>query len=131
VPLVDYRCDHCDTVHEVFAPSPVADAIACPDCGERARRRFGLGGLLGVRPARAARDRLDRERATKPPPDAAAYQRAHDHHHHHHHGHHHGPDDHHHADPHLPPSNAHLSPTKPYLPPTNPRQPPTAKEEQP
>ena len=92
--LVDYRCDGCAAVHEVFAPSPVADAIACPACGAVARRRFGLGGLLGVRPARAAKDRLDRERATKPPLDAAGRPRLHDHHHatvttdHDHHHHH-------------------------------------------
>ena len=93
--LVDYRCDGCDRVHEVFAPSPVADAITCPECGAVARRRFGLGGLLGVRPARTAKDRLDRERATKPPLDAAGGQRLRHHHgHDHHHSHHH-----HHSDP--------------------------------
>jgi putative FmdB family regulatory protein len=102
--LVDYRCDHCGAVHEVFAPSPVADAIACPDCGEPARRRFGLGGLLGVRPARAARDRLDRERATKPAVDLTAHPPTYHHHGHGHapgDGHDHGPDHHHHhsADP--------------------------------
>src|SRR5881227_1388195 len=88
MPLVDYRCDACDTTHEVFAPSPVADSIPCPACGATARRKFGLGGLLGVRPARQARDRLDRERATH-----AADHHTHGHDHHHHHGH-----DHHHHD---------------------------------
>jgi hypothetical protein len=95
VPLVDYRCDDCTAVHEVFASSPVVDTIACPACGAAARRRFGLGGLLGVRPARQAKDRLDRERATKAPMDPASRQRLREHQHGH--DHHHGPDhDHHH-----------------------------------
>jgi putative FmdB family regulatory protein len=99
VPLVDYRCDACATVHEVFAASPVADAIACPACGGAAHRRFGLGGLLGVRPARRAKDRLDRERATQAPMDAAGRQRLRDHQHGHDHDHHHTHDhhDHHHT----------------------------------
>ena len=87
MPLVDYRCDACAATHEVFASSPVADTIACPACGATARRRFGLGGLLGVRPARKAKDRLDRERATKAPMDAAARQRLRDHQHGHDHHH--------------------------------------------
>jgi ribosomal protein S27E len=91
--LVDYRCDGCDAVHEVFAPSPVADTIACPDCGEVARRRFGLGGLLGVKPAKAAKDRLDRQRATRRP---SSWDPAHDHDHHHH-THDHHDHEHHHA----------------------------------
>jgi len=103
VTLVDYRCDVCAATHEVFASSPVADAIVCPACGATARRRFGLGGLLGVRPARKAKERLDRERATKAPLGAAARQRLldhqrghdHDHGHHHSHDHHHGQGHHH------------------------------------
>lgn len=89
--LVDYRCDGCDAVHEVFAATPVAESITCPGCGGVARRRFGLGGLLGVKPAKAAKDRLDRQRATRQPVPWDPKQ-DHDHHHHHHHGH-----DHHHA----------------------------------
>jgi hypothetical protein len=103
VPLVDYRCDGCAATHEVFASSPVADAIACPACGDTARRRFGLGGLLGVRPARKAKERLDRERATTAPLDPAARQRLRDHlhgHDHHHDGHHHSHDHHHGHDHH-------------------------------
>jgi hypothetical protein len=102
--LVDYRCDGCAATHEVVASSPVADSIVCPDCGARARRRFGIGGLLGVRPARAAKERLDRERSMKPPLDATARQRLHDHLRgdgHDHVAHQHGNDghhDHHHHD---------------------------------
>jgi putative FmdB family regulatory protein len=98
VPLVDYRCDACATVHEVFAPSPVVDTIACPACGRAAQRRFGIGGLLGVRPARQAKDRLDRERATKAPMDATSRQRLREHQH----GHDHHHDDHHHGHDHRP-----------------------------
>jgi len=79
MPLVDYRCDACGATREVFAPSPVADTAACADCGRLARRQYGLGGLLGVRPAKRAKDRLDRERATRTPMDAAERQRLHDH----------------------------------------------------
>jgi putative FmdB family regulatory protein len=86
MPLVDYRCEPCMTTHEVFAASPVADVIACPACGGPARRRFGLGGLLGVRPARQARERLDRERALAP---KAQDHHGHSHHDHDHHGHSH------------------------------------------
>ncbi len=102
MPLVDYRCDACAAVVEIFAPSPVADTIDCPDCGGAARRRFGLGGLLGVRPARQAKDRLDRERATRAPMDAASRQRLreHQHGHDHHHGPDHNHDDHHHGHEH-------------------------------
>ena len=104
MPLVDYRCDACAATHEVLAASPIAAAIACPACGEIARRRFGLGGLLGVRPARKAKEGLDRERAIKAPLDAAARQRLRDHQHghdHHHDGHQHGHDhDHHHGHDH-------------------------------
>jgi putative FmdB family regulatory protein len=107
VQLVDYRCNGCGATHEVFASSPVADSVACPDCGATARRRFGLGGLLGVRPARKAKERLDRERATKEPLDAAGRQRLrdhlHGHDHHHAHDHHHDDHDgheHHHAHDH-------------------------------
>ena len=91
MPLVDYRCDACATTHELFAPSPVADRLSCPSCGAVARRRFGIGGLLGVRPGRQAKDRLDRERATRAPMDAADRQRLRDHQHghDHHHGHDH------------------------------------------
>ena len=91
MPLVDYRCGSCGATHEVFATSPVVDRITCPACGGGAQRRYGLGGLLGVRPARKAKDRLDRERATQVPMDAAARQllRDHQHGHDHHHGHDH------------------------------------------
>jgi hypothetical protein len=85
--LVDYRCDGCAATHEVVASSPVADSIVCPDCGMVARRRFGIGGVLGVRPSRAAKERLDRERATKAPLDAAARRRLQDHLHGHGHDH--------------------------------------------
>lgn len=89
--LVDYHCDACGATHEVFAPSPVPDTTTCPDCGGSARRRYGLGGLLGVRPARRARERLDRERAERAT-NADAHAQGHVHHHgHHHHDHH---DDH-------------------------------------
>ena len=87
---MDYRCGACAATHEVLAAFPIAAAIACPACGETARRRFGLGGLLGVRPARKAKEGLDRERAIKAPLDAAARQRLRDHQHghdHHHVGH--------------------------------------------
>ena len=86
MPLVDYRCEPCATTHEVFAPSPVPDVMTCPACGGLARRRFGLGGLLGVRPARQARERLDRERATQ---SADHGRPVHHPHEHDHHGHHH------------------------------------------
>jgi putative FmdB family regulatory protein len=95
VPLVDYSCPSCGATHELFAASPIAETIACPSCGAAAQRRFGLGGLLGVRPARRAKDRLDRERATQAPMDAGArrrlreHQHGHDHHHDHHHSHDH------------------------------------------
>jgi putative FmdB family regulatory protein len=79
VPLVDYRCDSCGSTREIFAASPMADVIACPECGGATRRQYGLGGLLGVRPAKRAKDRLDRERATRVPLDAADRQRLHDH----------------------------------------------------
>jgi hypothetical protein len=85
--LVDYRCDGCAATHEVVASSPVADSIVCPQCGALARRRFGIGGLLGVRPGRAARERLDRERATKAPLDVPARRRLQDHLHGHSHDH--------------------------------------------
>jgi hypothetical protein len=96
---VDYRCDGCGATHEVYASSPVADDIVCPDCGATARRRFGLGGLVGVKPSRKAKDLLDRERATKAPLDAGERRRLqeHLHGHGHHHADHH---DHHHADHH-------------------------------
>ena len=87
MPLVDYRCDACAEQHEWFAPVPVADTMTCPSCGGTARRRFGLGGLVGVRPARQAKDRLDRERATRAPMDAAARQRVREHQHGHDHQH--------------------------------------------
>jgi putative FmdB family regulatory protein len=87
MPLVDYRCEPCTTTHEVFTTSPVPEAIACPLCGGPARRRFGLGGLLGVRPARGARERLDRERAMQPKDQR---HQSHHHHDHDHDGHHHG-----------------------------------------
>jgi putative FmdB family regulatory protein len=99
MPLVDFRCDACGVTHEVFAASPVADTVACPACGGAARRQYGMGGLLGVRPARRARDRLDRERATRTPMDAAARQRLRDHQHGHDHDHDHG-HDHGHGHPH-------------------------------
>jgi hypothetical protein len=98
VPLVDYSCPSCSDTHEVFASSPIAETIECPSCGADAQRRYGLGGLLGVRPARRAKDRLDRERATQAPMDAAARQRlrahqhGHEHHHSHDHDHQHGHD---------------------------------------
>jgi hypothetical protein len=93
VPLVDYRCEACATTHEIFAGSPVPDSIACPSCGSAARRKFGLGGLLGVRPARRARERLDEERATQPKDHGHHDHRHHDHHQHHHeHDHQHGLD---------------------------------------
>jgi putative FmdB family regulatory protein len=106
MPLVDYRCDSCGATREAFAASPVADTTTCPDCGGVSRRRYGLGGLLGVRPAKRAKDRLDRERATTKPMDAADRQRLHDHQHGHDHGHDHphdhehphAHDHHHHAD---------------------------------
>jgi hypothetical protein len=88
VPLVDYSCPSCSATHEVFASSPIADTIECLSCGADARRRYGIGGLLGVRPARRAKERLDRERATQPPMDVAA-RRHHDHHHGHDHKHSH------------------------------------------
>jgi hypothetical protein len=103
--LVDYRCEGCAATHEVVASSPVADSIVCPRCGALARRRFGIGGLLGVRPGRAAKERLDRERATKAPLDAPARRRLQDHLHGHSHDHvahahdtdhHHDLDDNHH-----------------------------------
>jgi len=93
VPLVDYRCETCAAVQEIFAPSPVAETAVCQMCGGVARRQFGLGGLLGVRPARQAKDRLDRERATMAPAPAGAHPHHHDHHgHDHHHDHGHGHD---------------------------------------
>jgi hypothetical protein len=100
--LVDYRCDGCAATHEVVASSPVADSIVCPECGMLARRRFGIGGLLGVRPGRAAKDRLDRERATRAPLDAPARRRLQDHLHGHDHvAHQHDADGHeHHHDHH-------------------------------
>jgi putative FmdB family regulatory protein len=110
MPLVDYRCGTCGASREVFAPSPVADTVDCTECGGVARRQFGLGGLLGVRPAKRAKERLDSERANQTPMDAAArkrlheHQRGHDHSHGHGHDHPHDhdhphtPDHHHHAD---------------------------------
>jgi putative FmdB family regulatory protein len=101
MPIVDYRCGECGVTREVNAPSPVADTLACPSCGGAARRQYGLGGLLGVRPARRAKERLDRERATKEPLDATARQRLHDHQHGHDHDHPHNHDhDHAHDHPH-------------------------------
>ena len=99
MPLVDYRCGACGATREVFAAAPVADVVECAACGGEARRQFGLGGLLGVRPARQARDRLDRERAGRVPMDAAARQRLreHQHGHDHDHAHQHGHDHQHHA----------------------------------
>jgi putative FmdB family regulatory protein len=95
MPLVDYRCDSCGATRETFAASPVADTTPCPDCGGVSRRQYGLGGLLGVRPAKRAKDRLDRERATREPMAAADRQRLHDHQHGHDHAH-----DHTHDHPH-------------------------------
>jgi putative FmdB family regulatory protein len=101
MPLVDYRCDACGAIHEVFAPSPVADTIPCVDCGGLTRRQFGLGGLLGVRPAKRAKELLDRERATRTPLDATERQRLHDHQAGHDHAHGHTHDhDHGHDHPH-------------------------------
>ena len=108
MPLVDYRCDNCGATHEVFAASPVADALTCPACSGLARRQYGLGGLLGVRPAKRAKERLDNERATRTPMDAAGLHRLHEHQtghdhshghdHPHDHDHSHDHDHHHHAD---------------------------------
>jgi putative FmdB family regulatory protein len=90
VPLVDYSCPSCGAIHERFAASPIAATIECPSCGADAQRRYGVGGLLGVRPARQAKERLDRERATQAPTDAAARRRLREHQHgHHHHEHSH------------------------------------------
>jgi putative FmdB family regulatory protein len=93
MPLVDYRCKGCATTHEIFVGSPVPDSIECPSCGGAARRKFGLGGLLGVRPARRARERLDQERATQPKDHGPHDHHHHDHHQlHHEHDHQHGRD---------------------------------------
>ena len=110
MPLVDYRCDACGATREVFAPSPVADTVACADCGATARRQYGLGGLLGVRPAKRAKDRLDRERVTRTPLDANERQRLHEHQagHDHAHGHAHDhPHDHDHSHDHDHPHDHH------------------------
>jgi hypothetical protein len=98
VPVVDYRCEDCGATVEVFATSPVAGTVACASCEGVARRQYGLGGLLGVRPAKRAKERLDYERANRTPMGPAARQRLHehlqghdhDHHDHDHHDHDHG-----------------------------------------
>jgi putative FmdB family regulatory protein len=90
MPLVDYRCEGCGRTTDVFAPNPVPEEVTCDACGGAARRQFGLGGLLGVKPAKRAKELLDRERATTPRP--AGGRPHHDHHQHHHHHHHHDHD---------------------------------------
>ena len=52
--LVDFCCDTCGATVERFVSVPIADAVECEECGGRARRHFGFGAVLGVRPARRA-----------------------------------------------------------------------------
>ena len=93
--LVDYRCGACGAVTEEFVASPIPAMSTCGTCGGPARRVYGGAGLLGVGLRKAAKDRLDRERAERPSGTAAGAKRHHDHDHHHH-GHSHGHPDHHH-----------------------------------
>jgi predicted nucleic acid-binding Zn ribbon protein len=98
--LVEYRCDSCGASTDRFVATPIPSESPCGACGASARRRFGGAGLLGVKPKKAGRDRLERERAEKAP--SAGGAAAHHHHDHHHgHGHNHSSGhDHPHPHPH-------------------------------
>ena len=93
--LVDYRCGACGAVTEEFVASPIPAMSICGTCGGPARRVYGGAGLLGVGLRKAAKDRLDRERAERTPSAGAGAGGSHDHDHHHH-GHSPGHHDHDH-----------------------------------
>ncbi|HET6502910.1 MAG TPA: zinc ribbon domain-containing protein [Amycolatopsis sp.] len=53
--LVDYVCGACGRTDEHWMPRPVDDSVDCRACGGAARRRFGVGMLVGsATPARPA-----------------------------------------------------------------------------